>query len=774
MPLELAAGDVNEAGTRMHNVASLLRFKTFFEIPEFQRWYSWKNNHIDQFFDDITQALEMEEIHSFGSIEASKKVDNEGNPVRIEYELGGEQNPYHTLYISDGQQRLTTMFLFWFAAAHYERGNGNHDLFNDLQARFFRRDNTGAEVGTKLMLQESDLTSALKSLCRRGDLRDLQVSQRAISAVKRMKNAFDLIKRKLTQADGAGNLENIWNQFQTNTEVVLIQGEANPAVKFEVRNNRGIGVNELDKTKNMIELIESRTGTELGFASTWYTAMKKMDKHRLEDSDDELLGYTQTVHTGSHWGKGSYDALFKIFGRLTKSETLTADEEDNLTRFITAFDDMATAYCAVFSPSADGTWNIYGQFPKFRTHANWNGQMRGKLIAKLTDICLRLDRKKVFDAVILAMYHKLDDPEQFNRCLVQLEKVVFRVYLVRAKPRTTFGKQFRMQLAKDIYTWNGNQNALVDKILGDLCNFCIMDKDATIPGYPATTKGAMCTLYSLYDAISREDPAYSTRWSLYFLYHWQVRKYKNLLLGSITKAWGDTEKGAPDVEDIDGEEKRLFEKEHILPQNSWNGWAREDDGRFYWTRAPDPIFEQRNDFIRTKDYIGNLVMSKGRFNSLYSNHPYLRNAPRDTAPAKRDLYLANRDWSQVRAVAKNYTEWNKNTIKDRQERLARWAIKRWKLECAADALQQGDITPTIPFINEHTNEFRQERSGGEHIPDDEENNAIIEIPRDYDIQETYLDLDDDGEEDIPPLQPPSIPNDLEGYDFPEDFYEEND
>jgi hypothetical protein len=747
----------------------LLRFKTFFEIPEFQRWYSWKDKHVSQFFDDITQSLEMDEIHSFGSIEASKKVDDDGEPVPIEYELNGEQNPHHTLHVSDGQQRLTTMFLFWFAAAHYERENGNPGLFDDLQGRFFRKDNIGAEVGTKLMLQESDLTSALKSLCRRGNLDDLQPAQCAISAVKRMKRALDLIKVKLAEADEVGELEDIWDQFQTRTEVVLIQGEANAAVKFEVRNNRGIGVNELDKTKNMIELIESRTGTEFGFASNWYGAMKKMDKHRLEDSDDELLGYTQTVHTGNHWGKGSYDALSDTFGELTTKETLDALEETGLTNFITAFDDMATAYCAVFSPSADGTWNIYGQFPKYRAHANWNGQMRGKLVAKLTDICLRLDRKKVFDAVILAMYHKLEDPQQLYRCLVQLEKVVFRVYLVRAKPRTSFGLQFRMKLAKKIYDWNRDQATLVNTILSDLCNFCITHKDDSIPGYPGTSKGAMCTLFSLYEAISKEDPAYSTRWSLYFLYHWQVRKYKNLLLGSVTKAWGDTEKGAPDEETVAGRtRKRLFEKEHILPQNGWNGWAPEADGEFYWTRAPNHIFEQRNDFIRTKDYIGNLVMSKGRLNSRYSNHPYLRKAPGDADSAKRDLYLANRDWSQVRAVAKNYSEWNKNTIKDRQERLSRWAIKRWKLECAADALQPDDIPDTIPFIDEHTDEFRQERTEGGHIPDDDEDNAIIDIARNHDEQETYLDVDDD--EDIPALQPPSIPDDLEGYDFPEDFY----
>ena len=98
----------------------------------------------------------------------------------------------------------------------------------------------------------------------------------------------------------------------------------------------------------------------------------------------------------------------------------------------------------------------------------------------------------------------------------------------------------------------------------------------------------------------------------------------------------------------------------------------------------------------------------------------------------------------MRHVALNYDDWSKATIADRQERMARWAILRWKLECDADALD--NALPNIPFIEEHS-----EQAAGI----DEHHEEDLQYPE-----------GDDHEED----QTPEISDDLDGYDFPEDFY----
>ena len=183
-------------------------------------------------------------------------------------------------------------------------------------------------------------------------------------------------------------------------------------------------------------------------------------------------------------------------------------------------------------------------------------------------------------------------------------------------------------------------------------------------------------------------------------------------------------------------------------------WNAESDGDFYWTRGEEPPFSLKNDFERTKHFLGNLVMAKHVHNVAYSNHPFKRLPADPDRREKRTLYLTTRDWSEVKAVAKNYKDWNGNSIKDRQERMARWAIKRWKLECDDDVLEV-ELQP-MQFIEEHTEQFVEERLNGAQFEHEAGDVASIQIHEGDDVENG---------------QPtPTISEELDGYDFPEDFY----
>ena len=718
----------------LHSVGRILSQDRFYEIPNFQRWYSWQITEVEAFLEDVANCP-PNEPHSFGTIEAT----NSGNQHPWNVGQQGADVPQEILLISDGQQRLTSMFLFWFATAAYEAGNGRDDLKDHIQWFFFRDDIGAGNPRPFLKLQEDSLNLALEHIARYGHLQGIPPANQN-SAMKRMAAAYDQILDYLSAFPTDAAREAYWDKMMQQTEVVLVLGQANPYVKFEVRNNRGRDVSNLDRTKNLIELINIRTARPhpgYEFAQKWYNSMKALDENRLFSMDDELLGHTQTVHDGEHFGIGNYQTFHKEYSILaTNYDNANPDHATKITEitdFITCFEDMTTAYTEVFSPSRNGLWKLYGNFQKYSAHANFSRAKRGHMIAILSDICLRLDYENIFDTNILAMYHSIENPDDFIRCLRQLEKVLFRVYHVRGK-RTDHGKRFRAGFAKQIYDWGGTQPALVTFILTELCNFCITQSE--------------CTLDRLYSSIRAPEPAYEKKWSLYFLFHWQVRKYRTLLLGSVTSRWQKDHNGP----DKSGRRGYLFTKEHILPNEGWLDWKEEDDGDFYWTRAPDTRFTERNDYQLTKHYLGNLVMSKQWLNSRYSNHPYQRLAG-DNRNYKHDFYLNSGDWSSVRHVALNYDDWSKATIADRQERMARWAILRWKLECDTDALD--NALPNIPFIEEHSDFFKEQRRGEQAAGIDEHDEEDLHYPE-----------GDDHEED----QTPEISEDLDGYDFPEDFY----
>ena len=66
----------------------------FFEIPDYQRGYSWEKTQLEDLTQDIVNMFNKKHIHFTGTIVAATK-DNRGNIFEI----------------VDGQQRLTTLII---------------------------------------------------------------------------------------------------------------------------------------------------------------------------------------------------------------------------------------------------------------------------------------------------------------------------------------------------------------------------------------------------------------------------------------------------------------------------------------------------------------------------------------------------------------------------------------------------------------------------------------------------------------------------------------
>lgn len=69
-----------------------------FEIPPYQRGYSWERNHVDQLWEDLRDAVEMERDHYIGTF---LLMESEGGHDTV-------------LKVIDGQQRLTTLTILLF------------------------------------------------------------------------------------------------------------------------------------------------------------------------------------------------------------------------------------------------------------------------------------------------------------------------------------------------------------------------------------------------------------------------------------------------------------------------------------------------------------------------------------------------------------------------------------------------------------------------------------------------------------------------------------
>lgn len=79
----------------------------FYNIPEYQRPYSWEKEHITALLDDITGVMEENEGKEFLRI-----YDMEFTSERSGGKTGSNINKYLYHDILDGQQRFITLFYF--------------------------------------------------------------------------------------------------------------------------------------------------------------------------------------------------------------------------------------------------------------------------------------------------------------------------------------------------------------------------------------------------------------------------------------------------------------------------------------------------------------------------------------------------------------------------------------------------------------------------------------------------------------------------------------
>ena len=198
---------------------------------------------------------------------------------------------------------------------------------------------------------------------------------------------------------------------------------------------------------------------------------------------------------------------------------------------------------------------------------------------------------------------------------------------------------------------------------------------------------------------------------------------------------------------------------------------------------------------------GNLVLSKSGANNTYSIIHIYENLRGHLTKSEKLLYRSERD-SRVKNIPVMFSAWNKRTIEDRSEAIARWAIQRFRLEKPSSGCDQWeeDNVPLgpLPFIPEHTDEFirrrttwwnperyapedpadtvtehddRGDRLGEEVIPsteaqEDDEDTIDVHQPT------VFVERDDDSEESQSHREPPiRLPPNIPGIDFPEDYYD---
>jgi uncharacterized protein with ParB-like and HNH nuclease domain len=369
-------------------------------IPLYQRKYSWKKEQIEQLWNDLFDALLVEDEEPslfFGPM-----------VLHIEQEKNGE-----ITYLVDGQQRTATLMLFVAEVYHrlrkytidleYEHQTEHivqstveaehlvEYLFVDPSGNPF--DVTGTNIETKLVPSKKDRkhferflkfhenkdkrTYLGKAIIAIGTLLDTEID------VRKSNNELNDVQILL---DVASDLHNLLKNIAINA-VIEIQYPFDPISVFESLNSKGMSLAQADLIKNILikhsddkkdtserwdNLVGKVESSTIKFLRTWYISnysfiRKKQiyNKYRNEvNSHNDVETLLDGLHDSVEWynailGKTKppknpqgLDYKLENYSKLRFTQSvpilLVFAQNGNFTQMIKAMDILSTLYIRLF------------------------------------------------------------------------------------------------------------------------------------------------------------------------------------------------------------------------------------------------------------------------------------------------------------------------------------------------------------------------------------------------------------------------------------------
>lgn len=249
--------------------AGVLEGKKQYQVPLYQRVYSWGSKQIDQLWDDIvelaaTRRHEPGASHFIGSLVLAASPDFTAVGVA-------------KLLVVDGQQRLTTLTLLLAALRDHLIKSGDAERAEGIHAQYLAN-----------VFDKGKPLKVLPTQADREAYKAVLLASREAGGSDKVGSAYNRFRAKIAAADDPDDphdLEDIENAVVHGLAVVVVTAERgdNAHRIFESLNNTGLRLNQSDLIKNYLFM---RLGDR---AEDVYDAVWLPLENKLSVDDLELL-----------------------------------------------------------------------------------------------------------------------------------------------------------------------------------------------------------------------------------------------------------------------------------------------------------------------------------------------------------------------------------------------------------------------------------------------------------------------------------------------------
>jgi Protein of unknown function DUF262 len=257
------------------STAGALLSSSTFEVPQFQREYSWERDQVEEFWTDLRNSLESVS-YFMGLI--------------ILTDEGGRK------HVVDGQQRLITLSLL-ATAIHFEATKrGRKALADRIQADFLRSiDYDSDETHPRIVLSDLTDNATYQDILSSGKLPSIV---RKGSVAEHIVESFRLLTGKLQEDLKVDPFKRLgkWTEFLTHRLYFAVFVHPDPASAYqvyEVINTRGKDLTTADLLKNYI-LSQTKRDSRQARYEDW----QKLSGQLPADTFVQFIRHVVTIRAG--------------------------------------------------------------------------------------------------------------------------------------------------------------------------------------------------------------------------------------------------------------------------------------------------------------------------------------------------------------------------------------------------------------------------------------------------------------------------------------------
>lgn len=234
------ATDVQTPLNASASSAGALLSSSTFDVPPFQREYSWQDDEVADFWGDLRNHLDADSYFL-------------GLVILTEEE--GEQKGKRR-HVVDGQQRMVTLTLLAAGLYHEAVARGRDALADRIQADFLRSiDYDSDETDPRVRLSDEADDKTLQTILDTGEVPADSSDEGSVSA--RMARSFKYLREQLKQDLKVDPFKRLgkWTEFLTNRVYFAVFVHPDPASAYqvyEIINTRGRELTTADLLKNYV------------------------------------------------------------------------------------------------------------------------------------------------------------------------------------------------------------------------------------------------------------------------------------------------------------------------------------------------------------------------------------------------------------------------------------------------------------------------------------------------------------------------------------------